>query len=73
MMRAAMEHFHAKGIHSPDVAMIVDRMDTDMIAVIESGLDPVLVLSGVSSCETVKQFSYRPRLILNNVGDRAQK
>ena len=69
MMRAAMERFHAKGIHSPDVAMIGDRMDTDMIAAIESGLDPVLVLSGVSTRETVKRFPYRPRLILNGVGD----
>lgn len=72
MMRAAMERFHAKGIHSSDVAMIGDRMDTDMIAAIESGLDPILVLSGVSTRETVKQFPYRPRLILNNVGDISQ-
>ena len=69
MMRAAMERFHEKGIHSPEVAMIGDRMDTDMIAAIESGLDPVLVLSGVSTRETVKKFPYRPRLILNGVGD----
>ena len=71
MMRAAMHYFHQKGIHSPEVAMIGDRMDTDMIAAIESGLDPVLVLSGVSSRETVQRFPYRPRLILNNVGDIA--
>ena len=69
MMRAAMEVFHEVGIHSADVAMIGDRMDTDMVAAIESGLDPVLVLSGVSSRETVKRFPFRPRLILNGVGD----
>lgn len=56
MMRAAMERFHAKGIHSPDVALVGDRMDTDMIVAIESGLDPVLVLSGVSTLETVDVF-----------------
>ncbi len=72
MMRAAMKRFHKVGIHSADVAMIGDRMDTDMIAAIESGLDPVLVLSGVSSRETVKQFPFRPRLILNGVGDIAR-
>lgn len=71
MMRAAMERFHELGIHSPDVAMIGDRMDTDVIGAIESGLDSVLVLSGVSSRETVKRFPYRPRLILNGVGDIA--
>lgn len=68
-MRAAMNRFHEMNIHSPDVAMIGDRMDTDMIAAIESGLDPILVLSGVSSRETVAKFPYRPRLILDGVGD----
>ncbi len=72
MMRAAMGRFHAVGIHSADVAMIGDRMDTDMIAAIESGLDPILVLSGVSSRETVQKFPFRPRLILNGVGDIAR-
>lgn len=69
MMRAAMERFHEIGIHSPDVAMIGDRMDTDIVGAIESGLDSVLVLSGVSSRETVARFPYRPRYILNGVGD----
>ena len=69
MMRVAMNRFHEMNIHSPDVAMIGDRMDTDMIAAIESGLDPILVLSGVSSRETVAKFPYRPRLILDGVGD----
>ena len=72
MMRAAMGRFHAVGIHSADVAMIGDRMDTDVIAAIESGLDPILVLSGVSSRETVQKFPFRPRLILNDVGDVAR-
>ena len=68
----AMERFHEVGIHSADVAMIGDRMDTDIIAAMESGLDPILVLSGVSSRETVTRFPFRPRLILNGVGDIAQ-
>ncbi len=72
MMRAAMERFHQKGIHSPDVAMIGDRMDTDIVGAIESGLDAILVLSGVSTRATVEQFPYRPRLILNGVGDIAE-
>ncbi len=69
MMRTAVESFHKYGIHSKDVALIGDRMDTDMIAAIESGLEPVLVLSGVSTMETVNMFPFRPKLILNNVGD----
>ena len=46
-------------------------MDTDIIAGIESELDTVLVLSGVSSMETVRQFAYRPNYILKDVGEIA--
>jgi NagD protein len=52
--------------------MIGDRMDTDIIAGIESGMDPILVLTGVSTRENILQFPYRPRLILNRVGDIAE-
>lgn len=72
MMRAAMDRFHEIDIHSPDVAMIGDRMDTDIVGAIESGLDSVLVLSGVSTMETVKKFPYRPKYILNGVGEIAE-
>ena len=44
-------------------------MDTDIIAGIESELDTVLVLSGVTSIETMNKFPYRPNYILNGVGD----
>ena len=57
------------GVHSEDAAIIGDRMDTDIIAGIETGLDTVLVLSGVTDCDTIKKFPYRPRLVLNGVGD----
>ncbi len=60
------------GVHSGEAAMIGDRMDTDIIAGIESGLDPILVLTGVTSREGVSQFPYRPRLILDGVGDISQ-
>ena len=57
------------GVHSQDAAMVGDRMDTDMVAGVESGLDTVLVLSGVTKEEDLKDFPYRPRIILNGVGD----
>ena len=66
MMRSAI---HRLGVHSEEAAMIGDRMDTDIIAGIESGLDSVLVLSGVTSRENITQYPYRPRIILNGVGD----
>ncbi len=54
--------------HRVDAALIGDRMDTDIIAGIESELDTVLVLSGVSSIETISNFPYRPMYVLNGVG-----
>ena len=59
------------GVHSENAAMIGDRMDTDIIAGIETGLDTALVLSGVTTRESCKNYPYRPRLILNDVGDIA--
>lgn len=55
--------------HSADVAFIGDRMDTDIIAGIESNVDTILVLSGVTSKEDIDHFPYRPKYILNGVGD----
>ena len=66
MMRTGLKLL---GVHSEEAAIIGDRMDTDIIAGIESGLDIVLVLSGVTSREDCRRFPYRPRLILDGVGD----
>ena len=66
MMRTGLQML---GVHSQDAAIIGDRMDTDIIAGIESGLDTVLVLSGVSDRNTPKAFAYQPTMILNGVGD----
>lgn len=68
MMRTGLKLL---GVHSEEAAIIGDRMDTDIIAGIESGLDTVLVLSGVTSREDCLKFPYRPRLILDGVGDIA--
>ena len=66
MMRTGLRML---GVHSEEAAMIGDRMDTDMIACIESGLDTVLVLSGVTTEEEINNFPYRPRLVLSGVGE----
>ncbi len=57
------------GVHSEETAMIGDRMDTDIIAGIESGLDTILVLSGVTTEKIMEKSPYRPRIVLNGVGD----
>ena len=66
IMRHALKKL---GCHRVDAAIIGDRMDTDIISGIESELDTILVLSGVSSMETVDLFPYRPTYIMKDVGD----
>ena len=66
MMRTALRKLK---LHSDEAVMIGDRMDTDIIGGIETGLDTVLVLSGVTRREDVEQYPYYPRVILNGVGD----
>ncbi len=70
MMRHAVKKL---GTKTEETAIIGDRMDTDIIAGIESELDTVLVLSGVSSRETVKRFPYQPHYILDGVGNIVPK
>lgn len=66
MMRHALKKL---GCHRVEAAIIGDRMDTDIVAGLESELDTVLVLSGVSTEETVNIFPYRPKYILRDVGE----
>ena len=55
--------------HSADAVMIGDRMDTDMISGLASGMSTVLVLSGVTTKEEAAKYAYQPSMILNGVGD----
>ena len=57
------------GCHSAEAVMIGDRMDTDVISGMESGMSTVLVLSGVSTRETLDTYAYRPSIVLDGVGD----
>ncbi|MDD3368032.1 MAG: HAD-IIA family hydrolase [Lachnospiraceae bacterium] len=66
MMRTGL---HMLGVHSQEAAIIGDRMDTDIIAGIETGLDTCLVLSGVTTKEEIGTYPYCPRIVLNGVGE----
>ena len=57
------------GVHPDNAVMIGDRMDTDIVGGMEAGMSTVLVLSGVSTVESVNQFPYKPDYIFNNVGE----
>jgi len=66
MMRIAVKKL---GVRREDAVIIGDRMDTDIIAGIESEIDTLLVLSGISSRETIDEFPYMPRYVLQGVGE----
>lgn len=70
MMRTGLKRLESRRF---ETAIIGDRMDTDIIAGIESEIDTVLVLTGVSDRETPSMFPYRPKYILNNVGEIADE
>ncbi|MFW5808507.1 MAG: HAD hydrolase-like protein, partial [Spirochaetota bacterium] len=57
------------GAHSAETVMIGDRMDTDIIAGLEAGMRTCLVLSGVSSRDTVDEFPYRPTYMYDSIAD----
>jgi NagD protein len=65
MMRHALKKL---GCHRVDSVLIGDRMDTDIIAGIETEIDTVLVLSGVTTLEDLEKFPYRPKYIMKDVG-----
>jgi NagD protein len=66
MMRSALNAIDA---HSESTAMIGDRMDTDVVAGLEAGLETVLVLTGVSTRESAERFPYRASRIVDSVAD----
>ncbi|GAB4423013.1 MAG: HAD-IIA family hydrolase [Anaerolineae bacterium] len=64
MMRSALRHLNE---HSENAVMIGDRMDTDIKIGLESGLDTILVLTGVTTPELIKKFPYRPTQVVGSV------
>ena len=49
--------------------IIGDRMDTDIIAGIETECETILVLSGVTKREDIRKYGYKPTLVLNGIGE----
>lgn len=66
MMRTGLKMLDC---HSKDAVMVGDRMDTDIISGMESGMSTVLVLSGISTHETLHKYAYKPTVVLDGVGD----
>jgi NagD protein len=66
MFRSAMNRIEA---HSESTVMIGDRMDTDVVAGIEAGLDTILVLTGSTTAADVARFPFRPGRVLDSIAD----
>ncbi|HRZ81988.1 MAG TPA: HAD hydrolase-like protein, partial [Candidatus Hydrogenedentes bacterium] len=49
--------------------MVGDRMDTDIIAGLQAGMDTILVLSGVTARDAIDRFPYRPTWVLGSVAE----
>ncbi|HEX2916715.1 MAG TPA: HAD-IIA family hydrolase [Chloroflexia bacterium] len=64
MLRTALR---VLDVHSEETAMVGDRMDTDIVMGTESGLETILVLTGVTSREQVDRFPYRPTHVLDSI------
>jgi NagD protein len=46
-----------------------DRMDTDVVAGLEAGLEAILVLTGTTTREAAERYPYRPSRIVDSVAD----
>ncbi len=66
MMRSALKRL---GVQREDSIVIGDRMETDVRCGLESEIDTLLVLSGITAREDIDKFPYNPRYILNGVID----
>ncbi len=56
-------------VHSRNSFMIGDRMDTDIVGGLEAGMTCCLVLSGVTSRESMARFPYQPDYVFDSVAD----
>ena len=69
IMRHAVKRI---GCEREDTLIVGDRMDTDIIAGIESGIETALVLSGITKREDLVYYPYQPDYILNRAADIMQ-
>ncbi|NJQ01881.1 HAD-IIA family hydrolase [Streptomyces zingiberis] len=66
MMRAGL---NAIGAHSETSAMIGDRMDTDVLAGLEAGMETFLVLTGVTQPDEIGRFPFGPSRVAESIAE----
>jgi NagD protein len=66
MMRMALNRL---GLHSENTIMVGDRMETDIKAGLESGMETILVLTGVTQRDEIARYPYQPTRVVDSVAD----
>jgi 5'-nucleotidase len=69
MMRIALKKL---GVKREEAIVIGDRMDTDIRCGLESEIDTLLVLSGITNQDEIDNFPYRPKYVLKGIADLVQ-
>ncbi|MFJ2261859.1 HAD-IIA family hydrolase [Streptomyces sp. NPDC087844] len=70
MMRTGLNTI---GAHSETSAMIGDRMDTDVLAGLEAGMETFLVLTGLTTKAEIEKYPYRPSTIVDSIADLVER
>jgi NagD protein len=66
MCRSALNRIEA---HSENTVMVGDRMDTDVVAGIEAGLETILVLTGSTAVADIERYPFRPSRVLPSIAE----
>jgi NagD protein len=66
MMRTALNFLN---VHSENTLMVGDRMDTDIVSGVTSGMETILVLSGVTKVEDINRYPYLPTYVRESVAN----
>ncbi|OBA69217.1 HAD family hydrolase [Mycolicibacterium elephantis] len=69
MFRSALNRIEA---HSESTVMVGDRMDTDVVAGIEAGLETILVLTGSTAPDEVERYPFRPSRVLPSIAEAVE-
>jgi len=64
MIRDALTSLDA---HSQSTVVVGDRMETDILAGTEAGIETVLVLTGVTRRDDIHHFAYQPTRVVDSV------